>query len=109
MEIITYDDFTKLDLKIATILSAERIEGSEKLLKLSIDLGEEQPRTLAAGIGKRYAPEELVGTQIVMIANLAPRTLMGVESQGMLLATDDESGPVLLRPQSTVKPGSAIH
>lgn len=106
---ISYDDFAKLELKIATILSAERIEGSEKLLKLSIDLGEEQPRTLAAGIGKRYSPEELVGTQIVVIANLAPRTLVGVESQGMLLATDDESGPLLLRPQSTVKSGSGVH
>lgn len=106
---ISTDDFAKFELKIATILSAERIEGSEKLLKLSIDLGEAEPRTLAAGIGKRYSPEELVGTQIVVIANLAPRTIMGVESQGMLLATDDESGPVLLRPQSTVNPGSTIH
>lgn len=106
---ISYDDFSKLELKVATILAAERIEGSEKLLKLSIDLGEEQPRTLAAGIGKRYAPEGLIGTQIVVIANLAPRTLMGVESNGMLLATDDESGPVLLRPQNPVKPGSDVH
>ena len=106
---ITYDDFAKLQLKVATILSAERIEGSEKLLKFSIDIGEDGPRTLVAGIGKRYTPEELVGTQIVIIANLEPRTLMGIESQGMLLATDDESGPVLLRPEHIIRPGSGVH
>lgn len=106
---IAYDDFAKLELKIATVLTAERVEKSEKLLKLSIDVGEETARTLVAGIGKRYAPEELVGTQIVIIANLEPRTLMGIESQGMLLATEDEQGPVLLRPSSPVKQGSSVH
>mgnify|MGYP001558291745 CR=1 FL=1 len=106
---ITYDDFAKIELKIATIQTAERVEGSEKLLKLSIDVGEGEPRTLVAGIGKRYTSEELIGTQIVMIANLEPRKLMGIESQGMLLATDDENGPVLLRPSLPVKPGSGVH
>lgn len=106
---ITYDDFLKLALKVATILTGERVDGSEKLLKLSIDVGEEQPRTLVAGIGKRYTPEELLGTQILIIANLEPRKLMGIESQGMLLATDDDLGPVLLRPEYPVKPGSTIH
>ncbi|MEK7619152.1 MAG: methionine--tRNA ligase subunit beta [Patescibacteria group bacterium] len=106
---ISYDDFSKLELKIATILSVERVEGSQKLLKLSITLGEESPRTLVAGIGKRYSPEELLNTQIVIIANLEPRALMGIESQGMLLATDDDAGPVLLRPITPVPPGSSIH
>lgn len=106
---IAYDDFAKLELKISTVLAAERVEKSEKLLKLSIDIGEETARTLVAGIGKRYAPEELVGTQIVIIANLEPRRLCGIESQGMLIATDDERGPVLLRPSSAVKPGSGVH
>ena len=105
---ISYEDFAKLDLRITTILSAERMEGSDKMLKLSIDLGSEQ-RTLMAGIGTRYAPEELVGVQIVIIANLEPRKLMGIESQGMLLAADGESGPVLLMPGNQVAPGSAIH
>lgn len=105
---ITYEDFSRIELKIATILAVERVEGSEKLLKCAIDLGDEQ-RTLVAGIGKRYEPDELIGVQIVIIANLEPRTLMGIESQGMLLATDDESGPVLLRPMLPVKPGSGVH
>ncbi|MDO8490305.1 MAG: methionine--tRNA ligase subunit beta [bacterium] len=106
---ITYDDFAKLELKLATVLTAVRVEGSEKLLHCTIDIGEEQPRTLVAGIGKRYTPEELIGTQIVVIANLEPRKLMGIESQGMLLATDDENGPVLLRPDHAVPTGKGVH
>lgn len=106
---ISYDDFAKCELKIATIQACERIEGSEKLLKMALDIGEDLPRTLVAGIGKRYSPEELLGVQIVVIANLEPRVLMGVESKGMLLATDGENGPVLLQPSLPVKPGSGIH
>ncbi|MBI4268403.1 methionine--tRNA ligase subunit beta [Candidatus Uhrbacteria bacterium] len=106
---LSYDDFSKLELKIATVRAAERVEGSEKLLKLAIDVGEEAARTLVAGIGKRTTPEELIGTQIVIIANLEPRMLMGIESQGMLLATDGDDGPVLLRPEHPVKPGSGVH
>ena len=105
---ITYDDFKKLDLRVAKILKAERIDGSEKLVKLQIDVGELGERQLVAGIGTIYEPEILVGKQIVIVANLEPRKLMGHESQGMLLAANDELGPVLLAPESEVIPGILI-
>lgn len=105
---ISYDDFAKLDLRVGTVLSAERVEGSNKLLKLSVEIGEESPRQILAGIGKAYAPEQVVQTQIIVIANLAPKMLMGLESHGMLLAAGDGE-PILLRPASEVISGSAIH
>ena len=105
---ISFEEFSKVDLRVATVLSAERIEGTDKLLKLSIDIGE-GPRTLAAGIAKQYAPDALVGRQIILVANLAPRTLRGVTSQGMLLAAEAEDGaPVLLMPDKGVKMGSKV-
>ena len=111
---IAYDDFAKLDLRIATILSAERVEGSDKLLRLCVELekSEEtqttQTRQIIAGIGKSYEPETLIGTQIVIIVNLEPRKLMGLESQGMLLAANSVAGPVLLRPEKAVESGMKI-
>ena len=84
MENISYDDFMKLDIKIATVLSAEKVEGTDKLVKLEVDAGEK--RTLVAGIGDVYDPKELVGKQIPILANLEPRKLRGVLSQGMILA-----------------------
>lgn len=109
---INFDEFKKVELKVAKVLSAERVEGSEKLLKLSLDLGTEQ-RQIVAGIGKAYSPEAVTGMEIVIVANLEPRALMGVESNGMLLAAsipgqerDDE--PVLLIPQKEVPPGTGI-
>ncbi|MEK7583542.1 MAG: methionine--tRNA ligase subunit beta [Patescibacteria group bacterium] len=104
---ITYEDFAKLELKIATIKTAERVDGSEKLLKLQLDLGSEE-RQVVSGIAKSYEPEQLIGKQIVMIANLEPRSLMGIESNGMLLAASDESGPILLIPEKSVPPGTGI-
>ena len=89
------------------IISAERVEGSEKLLKLEVDLGAEK-RQIIAGIGKTYNPEDLTGKQIVIVANLEPRSLMGLESQGMVLAANAESGPVLLIPDKEVVPGTEI-
>jgi len=83
---ISWDDFSKLDLRVAKILTAERIQGKDKLLKLSIDLGEDKPRTLVAGVGKAYDPEAIVGKQIIVVANLKPAKIGGIESQGMLLA-----------------------
>ena len=104
---MTIDEFRQVDLRIAKIISAERVPGSEKLIKLQIDLGE--PRQLVAGIGKAYEPEDLPGKEIVVVANLEPRALMGLESQGMLLAAHEEDGvPVLLMPDRTVAPGSGI-
>ncbi len=106
METIKFDDFKKIDLRIGRINPAERIEGSEKLVKLSVTLGDET-RQIVAGVGTRYLPEELLGKQIVVVANLTSRTLMGVESQRMLLAANHE-GPVLLAPDREVPPGSEI-
>ena len=106
----TYDDFTKLELLVAMVTTAERVEGSEKLLRLMVDLGELGPRQIIAGVGKAYDPAALVGTQIIVIANLEPRMLMGLESNGMLLAARDGDGiPVLLRSEKSVPPGSKIN
>ncbi len=105
---VSFDRFKELDLRIAKILEASRVEGSEKLLKLLIDVGDEK-RQLIAGVGKVYEPESLVGREIVMVVNLEPKTMMGLESQGMLLAAHDENGnPVLLMPESQVPPGSKV-
>jgi methionyl-tRNA synthetase len=106
---MTIQEFQNVELRIGTILSAERIEGSDKLLKLQVDLGESGPRQVVAGIGKAYDPEGLVGTQIVVVANLEPRSLMGMESRGMLLAaTDEEGNPCLLTVGKKISPGTKI-
>jgi len=93
---ITIDDFAKVELRAAQILSAERIEGADKLLKLMVDLGTET-RQILAGIAKYYSPENLVGKKIVIVANLQPRKMRGLESNGMLLAASvgDEGRPIL--------------
>lgn len=103
---ISIDDFKKIDLRVAKIMEAERVEGSEKLLKLQVDMGEEK-RQIVAGIGLAYNPEALIGKEIIIVANLEPRLLMGVESQGMLLAASSDY-PVLLQPELEVVPGSPI-
>jgi methionyl-tRNA synthetase len=93
--VITIDDFCKVQLKTAKVLEAERIPNADKLLKMKIEIGSET-RPLVAGIAKFYAPEEMVGKTIVVVANLKPRKLMGIESQGMLLAAKDETGALKL-------------
>jgi methionyl-tRNA synthetase len=108
MDLINIEDFKKIDLRVATIKTAERVEGSDKLIKLSINLGEEV-RQLVAGIGKQYEPEVLLEKQIIVIANLEPRMLMGLESQGMLLAAHGENGEaILLTPDKLAFNGSSI-
>jgi len=104
---ISYDYFAKIELKIARILEAEKVENSDKLIKLQLSMGEES-RQVVAGIGKTYAPEDLVGKEIVIVANLESRKLMGEESNGMLLAASDENGPVLLVPEIEVAPGTGV-
>ncbi len=104
---ITFEEFKKLDLRIALVVEATPVEGSEKLVKLKIDTGDGE-RLLVAGIAQYYAPEELVGRRIVLVANLEPKIFMGVESQGMLLAAEGPEGPVLLMPDREVPPGSRI-
>ena len=109
MDTITIDDFKKVQLMVGRIVSAERVEGSDKLLRLEVDLGEELRRQILAGIGKTYAIEDIVGKEAVFVANLAPRTMMGYESQGMLLACGDTADAVvMLQPQKDVAPGSFI-
>lgn len=104
---INLNKFKELNLRIAKILKAERIKGSEKLLVLDIDLGDEK-RQLVAGIANFYSPEDLIDKEIVVVANLEPKVLMGTESQGMLLAADVDGRPVLLRPEEEVPPGTTI-
>ena len=77
---VKFEQFKEIELKVAKVLEAERVEGSEKLLKLKVDIGEESPRQILAGVGKVYQPEEIVGREIIVIANLEPRMLMGLES-----------------------------
>ncbi len=105
MELIGIEDFLKLDIRLARVLSAERVEGSEKLLKLRVSLGEEE-RTLMAGIAKHYSPEELVGKKVLMLANLKPRKIFGVESQGMVLALSDGESLSLIVPDRDIKEGA---
>jgi len=105
---ISYDTFRQSELKIARVKTAERVEGSEKLLKLCVQVGEEE-RQIVAGIGKKYDPEMLIGKNIVIVANLEPRSLMGLESQGMLLAaSNDTEGPILLSPMEDIASGSEV-
>lgn len=105
---IKYEDFAKMELKVAKVLTAERKEGSEKLLRLKISLGNEE-RTILAGIAKAYEPEALVGKELVVVANLEPRKMMGEESNGMLLAaTGSEGIPIILRPERQAGEGASI-
>ena len=105
--LISIQDFAKVQLKIGRVISAERIEKSEKLIKLQVDTGE--PRQIVAGIGKTYSPEDLIDKKIVVVTNLQPARLMGVESNGMLLAaTSPEGVPIILIPEKDVAKGSRI-
>ena len=104
---ITLEDFAKVELKIGKVLEAKRVEGSNKLIAMKVDTGEE--RQIVAGIGKAYLPEELVGKSIVVVMNLQPAKLMGVESQGMLLAASDADGRLsILTTYRDIKTGSKV-
>ncbi|MEW5913594.1 MAG: methionine--tRNA ligase [Thermodesulfobacteriota bacterium] len=107
-EQISIEEFGRVQLRVATVLAAERIPGADKLLKLSVDAGEQQPRTLVAGVAQHYAPEELVGRQVVIVANLKPAKLRGVTSQGMVLAAVSESGLCIVSPSQEMPPGSKV-
>ena len=105
---VTIDDFSKLDIRVGKVLAAEKMEKSDKLLKLTVDTGVDQ-RTVLSGIAKHYTPEEMVGKQVTLIANLAPRKMMGIESQGMILMAEDSNGKLrLLQPNEVVNPGSTV-
>lgn len=104
---ITYEDFKRLELKVAKVLSAEPVPGANKLLKLSIDLGGEQ-RQIVAGIAVAYQPEALVGKTIIVVANLAPARIRGVESNGMLLAAVQGDQMALVTVDREIPPGSPV-
>jgi len=112
METLSFDDFKKVDMRIGTIEAVEEIEGADKLWKLTVDLGpsvDGGTRTICAGVKEHYTPEELVGKQVPIVANLAPRMLKGVESQGMvLMAVDENDSPVLLTPIKDVPRGTIV-
>ncbi len=105
---IVYDDFTKVDMRLGEVLSAEKVEKSKKLLKLSVDLGEDGPRQILAGISQHYEADALVGKKVVVVANLPPRKIMGLESQGMVLAASDEGTLGVLTVDEDIPLGSRI-
>lgn len=104
---IQYDDFTKLDIRIGTVINCEEKEGSEKLLRLTVDFGELGTRNILSGIKQWYKPSDLKDKQFAFVFNLAPRKMMGEESQGMILAAESKK-PQPLKPKAKVHPGSPI-
>lgn len=107
---ISIDDFKKVEIRIGTVLSIEKVPGTDKLLKLSVDLGEEVPRQIVSGIAEYVTPEEMIGLQFPFVVNLEPRILRGIESQGMILALGgDKDSFSFLSPRKQVAPGSQIH
>jgi len=107
MDIVTYEEFKKMDLRVAQILEAERVPGATKILKLKIDIGTEQ-RQMVAGVAETYAPEDLVGKRFTVIANLKPAVIRGVESQGMLLAGIKDGKAVIPFFEGDIAPGSKV-
>jgi len=111
---INIDEFSKIELRIAKVLEAERVEGSEKLIKMNLDVGdkdeagEAQTRQVLAGIGKTYEPTTLIGKQIVIVANLEPRMLMGLESHGMIVAGSDGEGIAIVSPDRELPSGTLL-
>jgi methionine--tRNA ligase beta chain len=114
MENISFEDFKKIDIRIGKIISAEKIEKSEKLLKLQVDfgfsLGEAQTKILqiVSGIAQSFSPESLVGKEYPFVVNMEPRELMGVKSQGMIMAVSVDGRPILMPPSQEVPPGSIV-
>ena len=106
-DLISFIEFQRLKLRVARIESAERVEGVDRLLRLQISLGDEK-RQLVAGIAEHYETDDLVGRQIVVVANLEPATIRGVESQGMLLAASDDQGLTLLAPAGDISDGAEV-
>jgi methionyl-tRNA synthetase len=111
---ITFDDFAKIDLRVARVVRAENHPNADKLLKLELDDGSGTPRQICAGIKAQYTPDQLVGKLIVIVANLAPRQLRGEESRGMLLAASDAArgaesrSVVVITPDASIAPGATV-
>ena len=110
-EKIPYSDFEKLDLRVGTILTVNHHPKADKLYILTVDLGEQEPRTIVAGLKPYYQPEQLQGKQAVFVANLQPVVLRGIESNGMILAASNETKTevIFITPEKEIAPGSKIH
>ena len=105
---IVFDDFAKIDLKVGTILSAEKVAKADKLLKLEVDLGFEK-RTIVSGIALHFQPEDIINKQVVVVANLAPRKMKGIESNGMILMAEDATGKLhFVSPGTIIDAGSGV-
>lgn len=104
---VNIDDFAKIEIRIGKVLSAEKVENADKLLKLGVDFGSEK-RQIVSGIAESYNPEDLIGKEYPFLFNLEPRTIRGVESQGMIMAAEDNGIIALLTPDKEVTPGSKI-
>ena len=106
---IGFDDFAKIDLKVGTITAAEKVEKADKLLKLAVDLGFEK-RTIVSGIALHFNAEDIIGKQVVVVANLAPRKMRGIESQGMILMAEDKAGKLhFVNPDTVIDAGSVVN
>ena len=108
INLITIDKFFETSLKVGTVIEAEEVPKSKKLLKLQVDLGEDKPRQIIAGIKEWYSPSDLLNTQVCVVANLKPAKLMGMLSEGMILAAKDDEGLSLIRPEKPKKAGTPI-
>ncbi len=107
-DLVEFDDFTKMDIRIGTILHAEKVKKADKLLQLTVDTGVDQ-RTIISGIAEHYGPEEIIGKQVTVLLNLAPRKIRGVESQGMILMAENSEGKLcFVSPESAIEPGSTV-
>ena len=105
---IVYDDFSKLDLRVGKIVNAEKVEKADKLLKLEVDLGFEK-RTVVSGIAMHYKPEDIIGKQVVVVVNLAPRKMRGIESKGMILMAESNDGKLhFVNPEEAINPGAGV-
>lgn len=105
---VTYEDWKKIEVRIGQIISAEKIEKADKLLKLEVDFKDDK-KIIVSGIAHKYNPEDLIGKQMPFITNLEPREIFGIVSQGMILAAHDkDGGPVLMHPDSEIEPGSKV-
>jgi len=111
MDSVNFEDFAKIDFRVGKVVKAENIEGAETLMRLSVDFGPLGERTILSGIKKWYKPKDLKGKNYIFVYNLEPKKMMGEDSQGMIMAAEDESGEncVLLVPDNNIAPGTRVH
>jgi len=108
-EEVSFAEFKKLDLRVGRVLSVEGVAGLDKIYKLAVDIGEDNPRTILAGVKEFIKPQDLEGKNIVVIVNLEPKEVRGVLSEGMLLAAEVDGKPTIIVPEEAVEPGTPIH